>query len=85
MTKKVKNQTIDSLIQGIKFITENRCSLLDEDVNLLNEVIALLKKLKRKRKKGNINNLDLIIKVVEFLTKFFLMSGEITKIVDVLK
>ncbi|HLG35642.1 MAG TPA: hypothetical protein VI757_12240 [Bacteroidia bacterium] len=86
MVKKPTNyQNIDRLIHGIKSIIEDRCSLLDEDVNLLNEVIALLEKLKRKRKKGRTDNIDLMVKVVELLTKFLLMSNEINHVVDLLK
>lgn len=78
---KAKNQSIDRLIRSIASITENRCSLLDSDVDLLNDVIALLKKLKRKRNQADAY--DLIIKVVELLTKFLLMSEEIIKIIDI--
>jgi hypothetical protein len=64
-----KNQNIDRLIQRIKSITENRCSLSDDDVGLLNEVMKVLEKVKRRRDKTL--NLILIIKSVQILLKFF--------------
>lgn len=70
-----KNQNIDSLIQGIRAITENRCSLLDEDIKLLNEVILQLEELKLKQSQSSSNNLLLVVKIVETLAKVFFLSG----------
>lgn len=83
--QKSQNQNIDRLIQGIQLIIENRCSLLDEDVILLKEVIVQLKKFKRKREKNFAADIGIIIKAVELLTKFFVMSDEFLKVVDALK
>lgn len=80
-----QNQIIDRLVQGITLITENRCSLLDEDVILLKEVIVQLKKLKRKRKRNDATSLDFIIKAVELLIKFFVLNDDVLKIFDKLK
>ena len=62
-------QNIDRLIQGVRSITKNRCSLSDEEVKLLNECIELLEKLKQeiaaeKRK-------EIFTKAVMILLKFF--------------
>ncbi len=65
------NQNIDSLIQGIITITKNRCSLLDEDVILLNEAILQLEKLKHKQGQNELTNLLLVAKIVETFVKVF--------------
>jgi len=62
-------QNIDRLIQGVRSITKNRCSLSDEEDKLLNECIELLEKLKQeiaaeKRK-------EIFTKAVMILLKFF--------------
>lgn len=67
----VKNQNIDSLIQKIRTITENRCSLLDEDVRLLNEVVECLEYLKRTQRQDNVATLLCVVKIVETLARVF--------------
>lgn len=71
MSRLRQNQNIDSLIQGINTITENRCSLSDKDVKILNEALALLKNLKRKKGKTNEDILELVVRVVDLLSQFF--------------
>lgn len=72
MALQLSSQHIDGLIQGIESITQNRCSLSDEDRNLLRQVIVILKRYKRKRASGDAASLMLVIRAVELLTKFFL-------------
>ena len=79
-----KNQNIDRLILGVKSITKNRCSLLDEEVILLEKVIGELEKLKRKRKRNEAETHYLIIKVVKMLIQFFVFTDEISKIIDLI-
>ena len=81
--KKTKNQNIDGLIQGIKLITEDRCSLLDKDVDLLNEVIVLLETLKQKRKRKD--DIEIVLKVVELLSQFMLLSSHVSHIINIQK
>ena len=64
-----KNQNIDRLIQRVRSVTEDRCSLSDDDVSLLHEVIHELEKLKQRREKTL--DLLLLIKSVQLLLKFF--------------
>jgi hypothetical protein len=71
MSRLKQNQNIDSLIQGINTITENRCSLSDQDIKILNEALNLLKNLKRKKGKTNEDILELVVKVVDLLSQFF--------------
>ncbi len=71
MARKKQSQNIDSLIQGINTIIENRCSLSEEDVKILNEALILLQKLKRKKGKTNKDILLVVVKTVELLSKFF--------------
>jgi len=71
MSRLKQNQNIDSLIKIIKTISENRCSLSDEDVKLLHETLALLQNLKRKKGKTNKETLVIVVQVIELLSKFF--------------
>ena len=71
MPRILQCQNIDSLIQGINTIIENRCSLSDEDVKILNDAKAHLELLKRKKGKTNKDILKTLVKVVELLSKFF--------------
>ncbi len=71
MALQLSSQHIDGLIQGIESITQNRCSLSDEDRNLLRQVIVILKRYKRKRISGDAASLLLIVRAVELLSKFF--------------
>lgn len=71
MSRKKQNQNIDNLINNIQGITKNRCSLSDEDIAILNEAISLLQMLKRKKGKTNKEILEVVVKVVELVSKFF--------------
>ena len=71
MSRIKQYQNIDTLIDNIQGITQNRCSLSDEDLNILNEAILLLHKLRRKKGKTNKDILFVVVKVVELLSKFF--------------
>ncbi len=75
--KKSRNQNIDRLIHGILLITKSRCSLIDEDVNLLKDVIVELNKFKRQRERDGTTNLDLLVKIIGMLTKFFVVNDQI--------
>ena len=69
------HRNIDRLIHGIVAITENRCSLLDEEVKLLDEVIEQLECLKQKQGQDNYENLLTVIEIVETLAKVFFLVG----------
>jgi hypothetical protein len=63
----IKNvRSLDDLEKGIKqLLLESRCSFSDEEKVLLNDCIVALQQTKKS------NNLSLIIKVVEILSKLF--------------
>lgn len=71
MARLKQSQNIDSLIQGINTISENRCSLSDEDVTILNEALSQLQELKKKKGRTNEEVLQIVVTVVELLSKFF--------------
>ena len=71
MILKLSFQSIDDLIQCIESVIKNRCSLLDEDRKLLEEVVVVLKKHRRKWTSRDSTSLILIVKAIELLTKFF--------------
>lgn len=71
MSRLKQNQSIDSLVQGINTITENRCSLSEKDLEILAEALNLLKNLKRKKGKTNEDILKLVVRVINLLSQFF--------------
>jgi len=58
-------------MQCIKSISEDRCSLSEEDLKILNETMILLRNLKKKKGKTNKQILEAVVKVVVSITKFF--------------
>jgi hypothetical protein len=64
-------QNIDVLIENINAILQNRYSLSDEDVKILEEALALLKSLRKKKGRTSEQVLQVIVDVVSLLTKFF--------------
>ncbi|MFA5816468.1 MAG: hypothetical protein WC865_12700 [Bacteroidales bacterium] len=71
MARIKQSQNIDRLILSIETITENRCSLSEEDIKILDEALTLLQNLKRKKGKTNKDILEVVVKTVELLAKFF--------------
>ena len=76
MSRLKQNQNIDSLIQGIETVIENRCSLSDKDLLILNEALNLLCNLKKKKGKTNEQILQVVVEVVVLLSRFFKDSDE---------
>lgn len=66
-----KSQKTDRLIQGIRSIQMNRCSLSDEDLKLLDEVVVLLTECNEKWNRNDTATVIMIVKVSELLIKFF--------------
>jgi len=71
MARLKQSQNIDRFIQSINLINENRCSLSDEDVKVLDDASTILMNLKRKKGKTNKEIIKAVIDVVELLSKFF--------------
>ena len=67
-----KNQNIDRLVQGIKSISTNRCSLSNDDIKILEEVINLLDELKQED--SELKQIQLFVKAIGILGRFF--SGD---------
>ncbi len=78
-------QNTDRLIQGIRSITENRCSLSDEDVKLLQECIVELEKLKSKRKSSPHDIQRSTLRITELLLRFFVENDTLQSWFDTLK
>lgn len=76
MSRIKQAQSIDSLIQGIKTITQNRCSLSETDLTVLTQAETLLNELKRKKGRTNEQILQCVVDVVVLLSKFFSNSDE---------
>lgn len=70
-----RNQNIDSLILGIKTITENQCSLSKQDLNVLDEALKSLQVLKQKKGATNEQILNEVVKVIGHLNQFFFQNG----------
>jgi len=71
MSRLKQNQNIDSLIQSVTTITQSQCSLSEQDLNVLNEVIKRLHVLKRKKGKTNEQILTEFARVITLLITFF--------------
>jgi len=78
-------QNTDRLIQGIRSIIENRCSLSGEDVRLLQECIVELEKLKSKRKSSPHDIQHSTLRIVELLLRFFVENDILQNWFDALK
>ena len=74
MARIKQSQNIDSLIQGIKTISENRCSLSETDLTVLTKASLLLNELKRKKGRTNKQILQCVVDVVVLLSKIFMGS-----------
>ena len=72
MARKKQCQNIDDLMQSIRTITKDRCSLPDEDVKILTDYLIQLENLKRKKGKTNKEIRRLCIPIIEKITSFFL-------------
>jgi ABC-type phosphate transport system auxiliary subunit len=70
MSRLQQNQTIDRAIQSIVTITQNQCSLSEQDLIVLNEALERLRFLKQKKGKTNEQIRAEIAKTVELLIKF---------------
>lgn len=71
MSRLTQNHSIDRVIESITAITESQCSLSVQDLNVLNEALAALQILKRKKGKTNEQILKEVANIVELLIKFF--------------
>lgn len=66
-----KSKKTDRLVQGIRSIQMNRCSLSDDDLNLLEEIAKLLEEQDGKWNRNDTATVMMIAKVAELLMKFF--------------
>ncbi len=78
MVKTISNA--DRLKKLLQSIIENRCSLSEEDVNLLNECISLIESLERSPPNRK-ENRKLISRLIEILIRFF-ASEDVQNLID---
>jgi len=67
-----QTQNIDKLISSIQFVIENQCSLSEDDLNVMNETLDILRNIKKKKGKTNEQILSEVVEVVKLLTKVLL-------------
>ncbi|HEX8548054.1 MAG TPA: hypothetical protein VF691_13925 [Cytophagaceae bacterium] len=67
---KNKNQDLDRLINGIRTILTNRCSLPEEDVAVLKECISLLEEEKKDLSPLRLNAAS-VVRTIEALYQIF--------------
>ncbi|MFZ6001869.1 MAG: hypothetical protein ACOYW3_15260 [Bacteroidota bacterium] len=70
MSRLKQIQRIDALVEAIEVVTKSQCSLSEQDIKLLQQVLVKLKSLKRKKGKTNGQILKESADVVRILTKF---------------
>jgi hypothetical protein len=71
MSRIKQTRNIDSLIACIQIITENQCSLSEQDLLILNEALMNLQSLKSKKGKTNKELLEEVVVIVELITRYF--------------
>lgn len=71
MARKKQCQNMDKFIASIEFVLENRSSLSDEDVKILDDALNRLRYLKQKKGRTNEQFLDELVPVIVLLSKFF--------------
>ncbi|MFA7446447.1 MAG: hypothetical protein WCY89_10905 [Flavobacteriaceae bacterium] len=72
MSRLKRLRNIDGLISNLETILKNQCSLSETDVNLLNEAIAKLNKLKTKKGLTNKHYQLEIVDIVELINEFLI-------------
>jgi len=72
MSRMKQTQNIDKLISSIQFVIENQCSLSEDDLNVMNETLDILRNIKKKKGKTNEQILSEVVEVVKLLTKVLL-------------
>ena len=73
MSRLKRLKSIDDLLENVKFVAKNQCSLSEIELNLLNEAIAKLNRLRTKKgltdKHYQIEISDIVQLLLNFLTK----------------
>lgn len=72
MSRIKRLQNIDGLIQGIETIAKSQCSLSEDDVNLLNDAIAKLNGLRKKKGLTDKHYQLEISEIVDLINRFFI-------------
>jgi len=72
MSRKKRIQNIDGLIETLQIILKSQCSLSESDVNLLNDAVAKLNRLRTKKGLTDKHYQMEIADIVELITKFLI-------------
>ena len=72
MSRIKRLQNINDLIESLQIITKSQCSLSESDINLLNDAVAKLNKLKTKKGLTDKHYQIEIVDIVELINKFLI-------------
>ncbi|MGV8092270.1 MAG: hypothetical protein AB2L24_10450 [Mangrovibacterium sp.] len=72
MSRKKRIQNIDGLIETLQIILKSQCSLSESDVNLLNNAVAKLNRLRTKKGLTDKHYQMEIADIVELITEFLI-------------
>lgn len=72
MSRKKRIQNIDGLIETLQIILKSQCSLSESDVNLLNDAVAKLNRLRTKKGLTDKHYQMEIADIVELITMFLI-------------
>ncbi|MGG5598180.1 hypothetical protein ACPDHJ_00045 [Myroides sp. C8-3] len=72
MSRLSRLQNIDGLRISLETILQNQCSLSESDINLLNNAVAKLNRLKTKKGLTNKHYQMEVADIVELIFKFFI-------------
>ncbi|BDQ13275.1 hypothetical protein [Sediminibacterium sp. TEGAF015] len=72
MSRLKRLQNIDGLIETLQIVLKSQCSLSESDVNLLNDAVAKLNRLRTKKGLTDKHYQMEIADIVELITKFLI-------------
>jgi hypothetical protein len=72
MSRLKRLQNIDGLIETLQIVLKSQCSLSESDVNLLNDAVAKLNRLRTKKGLTDKHYQMEIADIVELITKFII-------------
>lgn len=78
----MKQVYCNELVRKLQLIRLNRCSLSDDDREVIDKVITLLKSLSTQADNDPKAGSESLAKIIDLLLKLFLLGDEITDVIE---